>query len=237
MCTGALSITPTNAADGSEYVLHHRGAANAKAVLDWTKTNYQDASNVFVAGCSAGGYASIFYTPLVRRDFPKAIVRQFADAAVAVPDPSRPGLNSHPWNITAAAPTWIPELDPAKVDYGKITLSDYYVRVAKAYPDVHLSQYTSSFDQIQTSFWHGGDLSSWNAAMYTALGAIKRTTPNFSYFVGPGDQHCGTWDNGFYDLASGGMLLRDWLSNETVGGPFRDVNCLSGQCGNPDGVK
>src|SRR5687767_11085004 len=65
-CTGDLhwgSIDKTYTGSSGPFVVPHRGAINATAALSWASENVPAPRQVFVTGCSAGGYGSIFWAP------------------------------------------------------------------------------------------------------------------------------------------------------------------------------
>src|SRR5690606_13843929 len=137
-CTGDLhwgnSEREYTTANGERFTIHHKGAVNTAAVLDWVKSNYVDPSRIHINGCSAGSYGSIFWTPYIREQYQNAGVTQFGDAGAGVLTPGFMNTAVAQWNIAPAAPAWVPGLDPANTDYTKLTLDEFYIRVASHYP-------------------------------------------------------------------------------------------------------
>jgi hypothetical protein len=212
-------------ANGSEFMIHHRGAVNATAVLDWVAANLPAPERTLVTGCSAGSYGSIYWTPAVRALFPNTSLVQFGDAGVGVltPDFQR---NSFPlWNVTAHAPRGIPGLDPDDTDWGTLQLSDVYKLMAAHDPATRYSQFTTAEDLIQTIFYirMGGRARDWTPRMYGLIDDIHATTSGFSSFVGAGDMHCGTVTNDFFSYETNGTYLKDWLGALMAGEAVPDV--------------
>lgn len=238
-CTGDVhwgkSDETYTRANGTTFVIHHRGSINAQAVIDWVKTNYPAPGQVLVTGCSAGSYGSVYYTPHIREAFPNAALRQFGDSGVGIMTPEFREEGLPRWNISAAAPRWIPDLDPARIDYKTLTLTEYYRRAAAYYPDVQFSQYNTAFDFIQRIFYYrmGGDPDYWSGQMYDSVAGIHATTPNFRSYVGPGNAHCATVDNDFYNVTSNGVMLNTWLTNYAQGRDPGNVACQNAECGEP----
>jgi hypothetical protein len=86
-CTGDLHWGDAEVAYTPSVTIHHRGAINAGAAVDWMKQNVPGKpETVLVTGCSAGAYASLYwagkiiphYEPLGTR------VVQFGDAGAGV---------------------------------------------------------------------------------------------------------------------------------------------------------
>lgn len=213
--------------NGTEFKIYHRGANNADAAVAWVLANYGEANRVVVSGCSAGAYGSIYWTPKVKEAYPKAQVSQFADAGVGVLSPAFMKLSFPLWNVGAHAPAWVTGLDPKKVDYTELSLSDFYVRVGQYYPGLHLAEYTSAHDQIQTFFYElmGGQADGWTGKMLDNLAYARSGAPLFNSYVAAGDAHCSTVTEDFYKISTDGTALRDWVADYIAGGPYRDVSC------------
>lgn len=236
-CTGDVhwgnaDVTYTRP-NGTRFVIHHRGAVNVKAVMDWVKEHYPAPRKVLSTGCSAGSYGSIYHTPALAEAFPGAEIRQFGDSGVGIltDDFMRDGLSL--WNITDAAPRWIPDLDPARVDYKTLRLSEFYKRAAAYYPGIQFSQYNTTYDFIQRLFYvrMGGDPDTWSTQMHQSLASIHDTTPNFRSYVAPANAHCVTVDDDLYFVSSNGVRMADWLQKVVDYQDPGNVACTD--CGEP----
>lgn len=215
-CTGDIhwgdaDMTYT-AADGTAIPIHHRGARNARSVLDWVTSAYPAPEKVFVTGCSAGAYGAAYWTPALKEAYPRALIREMGDSGAGIQTATFAATTFAKWNITANAPAWIPALDPAQNDWSRLTLAEFYLRAAAFYPDVTFAQYNSSDDAVQTFFYErmGGDPTAWKPAMLASLDAIS-AAPNFRSFVAPSEQHCATVDASFYDVTAAGVPFKRWL--------------------------
>lgn len=218
-------------ANGTSFTVRHRGATNTRAVLDWLRENHPTPRDVVVTGCSAGSYGSIYWAPHVARQYPDAHIAQFGDAGAGVLTPDFLA-RAHPlWNYTAAAPAWIPDLDPAEVDFRMLRLDDLYQRVAHFYPDIDFAQFNHADDFIQRLFLvrMGGNPLEWTGRMAASQRTIRASTPNYRYYVAPGDEHCATVIDKFYDTSSDGIALKDWVAGRINGQPTADAPC--DECG------
>ena len=219
--------------DGDSLTIHHRGAANTTAVLDWVRAHYQvKAKRLMVHGCSAGAYASIYWAPRIIEDFPQAVVRQLGDSGAGVPAREWNRLVMPRWNVTAHAPKWIPGLDPSRVDYGALTLSDFYVREAAHYPAVSFAQFNHAHDAVQRFFLDkmGGDVDLWHDELLRGLSTIKSAVPTFRAYTAPGTNHCVTTDDEFYELETQGVSFKSWLKSYAEGAPVPNVACEGEDC-------
>jgi hypothetical protein len=205
---------------GAPYTVHHRGAANVRAVLAWLQTERPSPDRLLVTGCSAGSYGSAYWAPHLRRLYPEAIMRQIGEAGVGVTTASFTSTSFPIWNVTASAPRWIPDLDPERVDWTKLTFKDFMARAAGYDSDVEHALYTTDGDLIQRLFYvkMGGLDWQWRAKMLNALDGLEASLPNFRSYVAPGSSHCATVDDGFYDVESSGVAFRDWLDEYANGG-------------------
>ena len=80
-CTGDLHLgardttyTIEDARGTRQFLIKHRGQANAMSALEWTYANLPAPREIFVTGTSAGGYATPFYASLVAQRYPTAHV-------------------------------------------------------------------------------------------------------------------------------------------------------------------
>lgn len=200
--------------NGEEFTIHHRGATNAKAVLKWMKENLQSPESLLVTGCSAGSYGSIYWTPHMRKAFPNAKMSQFGDSGVGVVTKDFLKQSYAYWRPDLNAPSWIPSLDPSKVNWLNLKLNDMYMAIGQHYSDLPLSQFTYSLDENQ-QFFHeimGGETDVWPSAMQQNLHSLKSGLPNFDSFVTEGTDHCIVPYEAFYtDTNSEGVVFKDWF--------------------------
>ncbi len=207
--------------NGSSFTIHHKGAANTKAVLDWVQKKFTKVKNLFVTGCSAGAYGSIYWTPKLKDMYPKAKLAQFGDAGAGVITKDFASLILHQWNSLEYAPTWIP------IDWANPSLLAIYKGIGKYYPDITLSQFNNAFDATQTFFYElmGGDGADWSTTMLTHLADIQKDTPNFSSFTATGENHCIIPYNRFYDVAEQNTMFKDWFGQQAEGGKQETISC------------
>lgn len=231
-CTGDIhwGNAATTYADGT--TIHHRGAVNARAVLEWTFENVSAPEQIMVTGCSAGAYGSIMWSPHVREHYRLASVAQLADSGAGVITDTF-FQDSYPsWHPETSYPTWIPGLVPENMT----RLPQLYEAIGRHYPDMILSQYTTQYDNDQSFFFSamgGGDASEWSRRMNAGLREIDASTPNFTYYVAAGDRHCILGRPEFYTLETDGVKLLDWLRQMLQGEVPDDVTCKGPECRSP----
>lgn len=222
---GSSDQTYTNER-GEEFTIHHRGAENSKAVLDWVSQNLGTAERVLVTGCSAGAYGSIYWTPHIRQIFPNSHLVQFADAGIGVITEEFRKKSFPRWNATAHAPKWIPELDPQTTDWSKLNIIDIYEIVASHDPSVRLGSHSSRDDFVQTFFYEimGGDSAQWSNIMQQTVHQTSSHVDKYRFFLSEGEEHCILPYSHFYNTSNRGRLFSDWFSSFVNGNPTVNVD-------------
>ena len=227
-CTGDLHWGD-NSQDYGDIRIEHRGAVNARSVLQWIYDNFTAPEQIFVTGCSAGSYGSILWSAYVMEHYPNTDVIQFGDsgAGVTTPDFFDNGFLS--WNGEAAYPDWIPALDP---ETHNILFPDIYIGIADHYPDNFLSQFNYTFDGAQYFYFSemgGGDKETFTADMMDSFEKIESSASNFAVFVPAGTGHCILLFEAFYTLNADGTLFADWLRELITTGAVNSVIETAGE--------
>ena len=234
-CTGDVhwgDAERTYGTGDTAFTIHHKGAVNVRAVLDWLYENVPAPEKAFVTGCSAGAYGSIMWSSHIRNHYPNTSVYQFADSGAGVITDTFFQESFPQWNATASYPTdFIPNVDPA--DFTR--LPQLYALIGNRFPDMFLSQYNTNFDENQHFYYQamgGGDAYEWSMLMRQHIDETIMTTPNFRSYIAPDFQHCIVPYGNFYDVESGGVRLVDWLADVVADEPIENIDCGT-SCGMP----
>lgn len=240
-CTGDLHLGDNTASyavpDGTTLEVQHRGAVNTQAALTWVYNNFSAPETVFVAGVSAGAYASLIWLPEITDHYPDAAVYQLGDSGAGVVTENFFSGDAAGWQLEGA----LPELDePIALDQN--ILANLYAVIGRAYPDATLSQYTSLFDGTQIGFYGlmqgitqpTPELAQdWSSKMLASLSAISSETPNFRSYVSTldvdndaanGTAHVILQRPELYTLETGGVRFVDWLGDLANGRALENVN-------------
>lgn len=216
--------------------VQHRGAVNSRAVLDWVYANFGGPEQIVVTGCSAGSYGSIGWSAHVAEHYKQSPVVQFGDSGAGVITANFFQQSFPSWNAQAAFPTWIPALDPSRVDIQTLSLADLYAGISAYYPRHRFSQYDTDTDENQTFYFTvmgGSDATAWSQMMRASIADIQSRAPNFASFIAPGDQHCIIPFDNFYTVNVNGRRLLDWLTDMLAGKPVERVACQDAGCAGP----
>ena len=230
-CTGDIhwGDSTTTYGEGADAItIEHKGAVNARAALDWIEENFSGPEQILSTGCSAGAYGSIMWAPYLQRMFPDARTVQFGDSGAGVITSGWFAESFPSWNPDGAFPAWIPTLDPATTSYDDLALPDLYQRIGEHYPDMTLTQFNTILDWNQAFYYEamgGGSPEEWSLLMQGNVDQIVKTTPNFRYFMGTGDEHCIIPYDDFYSVGADGVQLTDWLSRQVAGEDVDNVTC------------
>lgn len=236
-CTGDIhwgdSVTVYNEGQANEITINHKGAVNARAVLDYVYGSFSAPEQILVTGCSAGSYGSALWSGHVMEHYPASDVLQFGDSGAGIITDTFFNESFPSWKAEQAFPAFIPELDPAEVDITTMALPDLYAGIANHFPEQQMSQYNTIRDENQLFYYQamgGGPVEEWTAAMVGSIDEIQDRTTNFSDFIAPGEQHCILPYANFYTVEANGVKLTDWLRDRIAKKPVTSTRCQGTEC-------
>ena len=214
-CTGDVH-TGTRSVTYGPYQVHQKGYFNARAALARAFRDFPTATQVFVAGCSAGSVGSAFHADAVLRRYPKARVTQVGDSLAFVFH--RP-VNLAAWGTHSRFPAWF---EPTRAN-GRWTMAEFLTALAKRYPKQTFARFNHADDGVQKAFYAavGGDPSDFTQRLRTAETRLKKL-PNYRSFLACGSAHCSFDRPSFYSEAVDGVRLRGWVADLARG---KDVAC------------
>ncbi len=235
-CTGDIhwgENDQTYTKRNKSFVIKHRGAVNSKAVLSWVQQHFKSPEKVLVTGYSAGAYGALYWYPHVVKMYPDSKVIQFADSGMSPITESFAKLAFKEWGVEKNRPSWIPGLDPAKVNWSKLQVDYIYKQITDFYPQARMSAFTSAFDGTQRIFYALMDsdtpddnIPDWPILMKNMVESLGRATPQFNYFLAPGHEHCLLPYASFYTAKSAnGLFFKDWFKAYVEGGNTPNVPC------------
>jgi hypothetical protein len=201
--------------NGDSYVIHHKGAVNTNSVMNYLEDQHQEVEKVFVTGCSAGAYGSIYWLPKLKEIYSESEIRQFGDSGAGVIGRNFRRDFMPNWQTESYAPSWIPSLDPQKINWYDLTILDFYKNIVDYYPEISFSQFSHSSDLIQTFFYKisGGRALAWKRQMKDYLKELDDYSDRFSSYIDTGAGHCATNNENFYKIKHKGVYLHQWLQN------------------------
>jgi hypothetical protein len=228
--------------------IRHRGADNLLAVLDWLKNHgisFKKASDVSVAGVSAGGYgANLAFAYVAALTNRKARLNLISDSAMGVIDtpyaaqlpffttalhnPADPGSES--WGVAQNFPSWVFGPPESFLAAGANRPLGFVPAMFSAFanykPQAKLASITTNLDLVQIGFYglmKGVSPGQTEAGeWYKAMSSITSETsaaPNYRYFIEDGVCHTSIFtDPEFYRSGINGVSVADWISAMTKRG-------------------
>lgn len=224
-CTGDVHLGNRTTTYPTDLVVQHRGYANGVAALDYLAETYPEATQVVVAGSSAGSAPTPLYAGMVADRLPETDVLAIADSSGAYPsDPILNGWVGTLWGSMQARPDW-PELaDVSVYDWGIPTLFRY---AAEHAPDLVLATFDYAYDETQV-FYAGlvGVPADELVTLIDELDAeLAAQGVEISEYVAPGSAHTILGEPAFYELEVEGVRFVDWVGQLLAGGRPADVHC------------
>ncbi|MCG8588264.1 MAG: pectinacetylesterase family protein [Proteobacteria bacterium] len=202
----------------------HRGAANGRAVLEWTYAHFPDVERVFVAGHSAGGLAAPVYAAWVAHHYGRrAQVTQLSDGSGALRAAAVPDL-MQTWGVdrVVADTPGFGDIPPEALDFEAL-----FAGAARGLSERTWAQVNRSDDLVQIFFPSLLGRQAVRALELFAEGQrrIRAEVPEFRAFTAPGRDHHTLTSDEFYTLIVDGVRLREWVGQVATGEPVSDVLC------------
>ncbi|MGC8875592.1 pectin acetylesterase-family hydrolase [Thermus sp.] len=206
-CTGDLHVGRATV-DYGGFKVHHQGAQNAEAALEYAFRNYPNPERVFVTGCSAGAYGAVLWADKVLATYKTAQIAVCGDAGVGVVTGDFPGFAA-----------WKPRLPELPGLSSPPRMWEVYRALARAYPRAVLAQYTTLLDGTQIYFYalmkkeaapSEATAREWAEEARKAVLAPAGEV-NYTYYLAPGSQHCILPRPELYTLKVGEVGFLEWL--------------------------
>lgn len=237
-CTGDIhwgdNVKTYTSSNGKEIKINHKGAVNARVVLDWAYKNILKPKKVFVTGCSAGSYGSLIWSAYIAQQYKDSKVYQFGDSGAGVITKNFLKNSFPAWNAEQAAPKWIDGLDPSKFTITDHDLPYMYNKIAAHYKNHVFSQYNTAFDKTQVLFFRamggGKNPEEWSTNMRASIQKIVDASTNFRSYIAAGDKHCIIPYPEVYKYEVNGVKLIDWISDMINDKDVKTLSCKDKDC-------
>ena len=236
------------------WTIHHRGADNVAAVLDWVNDYYRDQvgsapRKVFLSGASAGGYGVLYGYPAVAARLPwYTKVRVLVDAANGVINQDFYDRALTPDGVWRVWDNLAPVLNSAFASGPDELAIEIFKSLGAYYPRTRFGQYTTAYDATQIGFFNiARNLNSpelwldpneiaaatleWTIRARTYMILTAFQTWNFRFYLGAGTDHTIVASEKFYEEDTAqGVAFVDWLDDMINrlwpwGSDWRNVRC------------
>ena len=222
------------------YGVHHAGQVNAKAALEWLKTNVSNnPGKVFVTGGSAGSVASYVWAPKIFDMYPNSEHYHLGDSYAPLFGEAGYNGGLDNWDSLSSYDRRVKGMDIGRWrDY--ISASNLNA-TARTYPKAMFASYISNRDPVQTSFYIfegcGAEKCNWKKAFRNAIALVHNgikadNLDNYASFVSPSNIHVITESDEMYNVVSENISFVDWLRDLVYGNGnvTREVDCLGDGC-------
>ncbi len=229
-CTGDVHIGNNVQQYSDDLTVYHNGFTNASKALAELKRRFPDATEIVVAGSSAGSVAAPFYSGLVSDLYPDAKISVVADASGAYP--SNPVINAtigSLWGAFSVVPDWPVNEGLTPADWG---VPEMFIQAGLHDPEIRFGRFDNAFDSTQLSFAElaGFDASNMDQLIRSNEAYIEAAGVTVSSYLAPGQEHTILGRDELYSLEVQGVLFVDWLTEFLAADdPTGDVACV--ECG------
>ena len=224
-CTGDVHIGNNTQDYGDGLVVRHNGFVNANTALAEAVQRFGEATEVVVAGTSAGSASAALYGGLSADAFPEAAITVIADASGAYP--SIPGVNATIgalWGTTTVVPDWPVNEGLTAQEWG---LPELFIQAGLHAPRIRFARFDNAFDQTQEFFaaLAGFDASRIDQLMAQNEARIEAADVDQASYTAPGRDHGILPRDSLYTLEVEGVSFLDWLTALVSGEDVDDVTC------------
>ena len=225
--------------NSDDLTVQFRGVPNSQAVLEWVYANIMAPEQVFISGCSAGGYGASAHAASIMNHYEGVPAVLLSDSSNGVLTPEWNGRET--WNIEASSPDFMESL---AMMGDEIDTTTQFIETAKAFPDNTFAQYNTFLDQVQVGFY--GLLqgvfvtednfvevaTSWSTGLLTNLFTISGSVENFRSYTAGGTLHCIVNRPDFYTYEVGGIAFSAWVGSLLSADVPDSISCdvEAGEC-------
>ena len=222
-CTGDVHSGNTTKDYGDGVVVQHKGFVNASTAMATLIERFPSATNVVVAGSSAGAFTTPLFAGVVADELPAAKVSVIADSGGAIPDAI--AVVTSNWGTVDSLPDW-PEF--ADATPAMITPSYSFIKAAEHNPAIRFLRHDFAYDNVLSSFARMAGISPDGLVdvMRTGEASIEATGVPVAAWVSPGDAHTILGRADFYTEELDGVRFLDWLLAFLEGTPLADNYCV-----------
>jgi Pectinacetylesterase len=226
-CTGDVHLGNTTTEYAPGLTIHHKGYVNGTAALDHLAASFPAATEVVVAGESAGSIAAPLYAGLVSDRLPDTRITVLADGSGSYPDAPRFNEILAAWGFPNAIPAW-PE--NAGLTAEQWSAPGLFIQSGRHDPGIVFARHDYAYDDNQESWYPivGSPAEELLSLIDANETRIEAAGVNLLSYIAPGDEHTVLGDGSFYTEQVNGDTLVDWVTTLIAGQPVADVHCT--QC-------
>jgi len=222
-CTGDVHAGDTTKDYGDGVVIEHKGFVNGTTALRDLADRFGGATEVVVAGSSAGAFPTPIYGGLTAELLPDAMVKVISDSGGAIPDAMSAVVGN--WGTIETLPDW-PE-------FAGTTPADFnppftFIVAGARNPSMTFARHDYAYDNVLSSYARMAGLSPDGLVdvMRAGEARIEAAGTTVSSWVGPGDAHTILGRNEMYSEELNRVRFIEWLRAFLDGTPLADNYCI-----------
>lgn len=225
-CTGDVHIG-NNVHQYDDLTVYHNGFINASKAMAALVERFSDATEIVVAGSSAGSVAAPLFGGLLADLYPDAKISVVADASGAYP--SNPLINATIgvlWNSFSIVPDWPVNAELIAADWG---VPELMIQAGLHAPRIRFARFDNAFDSTQLTFAElaGFDATNMDQLIRDNETRIESAGVTVSSYLAPGADHTILTKDELYALEVEGVAFVDWLTEYLAAdSPTDDVACV-----------
>ncbi len=212
--------------DGSIFTIHHNGRQNVTEAMDWVFETFQRPDKVLISGESAGGFATVFWTPTVAQHYTNSDIYQLADG-VYLNTPLWPEIVNKVWQAD------ILENFGFEVS-NDIAATAFLYDAQTAAPNVTYLHINTVYDQVLLHFNaklnnvtnDSAYRENWSQELRASMRNLATQLPNYYFYLTDYelDEKTGTTPHTsissplFYQITKDTISLPDWLKRIIIDG-------------------
>jgi Pectinacetylesterase len=223
-CTADVHLGNVTRTYARGITVHHKGFVNGSAALAHLTKAFPDATNVVVAGESAGSVAAPVYGALVSDRLPKARITVLADGSGTYPDLPRFNRAMRAWGLVNALPAWTE--NPGR-PAARWTFPGLFIQSGRHAPKVVFARHDYAYDDQQARWYPiiGMPVGNLLARINRNERLIEGAGVKLLSYTARGREHTLLSDGPFYTQEVGGRRFVDWVRDLIEGKPVHDVRC------------
>lgn len=211
--------------DGKAFTIHHHGARNTQAVLDWAFKQFRSPPKVLVAGSSAGGAGAAAWLGPVAKNYENASVYQYVDGIHLVSAKVTYAMMNH-WGAAEL-------IQQQNIQLEDDVISSFQKsHVRGKLPNVTFLHSNTTSDAVLVDYderlhpdrFRGdmdGRIKAWSRQMRDTMADLLGSSPNYHVFLSDNQGskkdgltfHTHSMSSAFYDEKEDGVNIAEWLAS------------------------
>ncbi|MEM8987226.1 MAG: pectin acetylesterase-family hydrolase [Pseudomonadota bacterium] len=210
--------------EGEAFEIHHTGALNVEAALDWAYTQFPNPEKVVVAGSSAGGAASSVWVEPIARHYAKSRIYQISDGIHIKTDVLKPAMETY-WKADTSTHFGF-DAGPAFMEIAYLSHLDQplpnvvrYLHTNTTYDEIGIA-YMKVLDEVDVDVNDEDAVAAyWTREMRQCVSRLASSGLPYSVYLSDQrvehnperTQHTFLTYDGIYDGEQGSVRFIDWL--------------------------